>query len=150
MSEQQAEPKQSKYVSSLPNTVNTIQAAELIGMTELRLKTLVREGRGPAGAQKDEKGHWRFTPAAVKEWAANRPARKGGGGDGRRKAYVRVNDEEFQVVSAALKSTGLELKYANKPKPKGEQAEQPAVNVPATPVGRNVPQQGQPGRPQGR
>ena len=128
MATQQEKAKQTPQasgVASIEGTVNTKKAAEAAGLTELRFKTLAREGKVPS-AQKDERGFWRYDLAKVTEWAANRPKRAGAK-DGRRTFKVRLNPEEAEMVQSAIKDAGLELKPLNPPKKKQQPTEQAAT-----------------------
>ena len=102
-----------------PNEINVKAACEILGVKEMRVKTIARKGEFPSDVcWKNEKGWWRFNAPKLTAWAKDRPARKGGTRDGRITYKLRLNDQEASLVRGALKGTGLELVRLNPPKKK--------------------------------
>ena len=93
--------------------VNFNTAVQLSGLTPQYLRRLTVDGKIP-DVIKNEKGAWRYDANSVKEWAANRTPRARGLQDGRQAYKVRLNAEEFDLVSKALKPSGITLQPAYK------------------------------------
>lgn len=97
--------------------INSKTASEILGLTEMRTKTLAREGKLPC--KKNDKGWWKFSRAEIEALAAYRaenPSSRGGRKDGRKKYFLYLTDEEHALVSKSLKSSGIEILAASKSK----------------------------------
>jgi hypothetical protein len=107
-----------------PDEINFKSACDIVGVQPNYFRKLLREGKldDPKVVQKNVQGFWKFSKAGLTEWAANRP-KNSRQGDGRTTYRIRLNDEEYELVSAALKGTSIELKLAYNRKAKKAAAE---------------------------
>jgi hypothetical protein len=113
--------------------VNMKVAATILNLSDMRMRTLTREGKVPS-AKKNDDGFWRFSRKQLEDFVKVRPDRKAGGlKDGRTKYTLRLNDDEAQMVNSALKGTSLELKKAYVYDKAASKAKKATVSVPAGP-----------------
>jgi excisionase family DNA binding protein len=70
------------------------EAAGYLGVTDQRIRTLLRTGRVPA--QKNEKGYWRVATEALDKYNATKGQRTSG-----KKAYVaKLSPEQLEMLQA--------------------------------------------------
>lgn len=99
--------------------INAKEATAITGLSEMRFKALVREGKVPS-AKKNAKGWWRFSKSAIEDWAANRPKRAFGASDGKKYYRARMTLEMAAKINEAIKGTGIELAPQPKYTPKSK------------------------------
>ncbi len=82
--------------------LNLRQAAAYLGITDQRVRTVLREGR--VEATKNEKGYWRVSTEALDAYNATKGQRKAGG-----KSYVvRLDSEQKVWLEEQLAKAGIE------------------------------------------
>ncbi len=82
------------------------EAAAHLGVTDQRIRTLLREGRIPA--EKNEKGYWRVPPASLDEYTASKGQRKMGS-----KSFVfRATPEEYEALLQFVADQGYKIEFA--------------------------------------
>jgi excisionase family DNA binding protein len=82
------------------------EAAAYLGVTDQRVRTLLREGR--IEATKNEKGYWRVSPEALDAYNATKGQRTMGG-----KSFVfRANPEEFAALQMFVAEQGYEIEFS--------------------------------------
>lgn len=96
--------------------VGWTELAKISGLSDQRLKALVREGKIPSSV-KNKNGHWRFSLAAVEAFFAERvrPSKTEG-----KMWKIRVRSEHYATVKDLLAGYGIELEPAYKSKQVGE------------------------------
>ncbi len=95
--------------------INMKKAAELVGVGDMRFRALVKDGKIPS-SKKNSQGYWKFSRAAIEEFAASRKSRasKGGGAaDGRKTFKVRLNAQEYELLGKAVAGSEISLVPAN-------------------------------------
>ncbi len=86
--------------------LNLRQAAAYLGVTDQRVRTVLREGR--VEATKNEKGYWRVTTEALDAYNATKGTRQAGA-----KAYVfKADADQLAEIQAAFEAAGLEVEIA--------------------------------------
>ncbi len=83
--------------------MNLREAAAYLGITDQRVRTVLREGR--VEATKNEKGYWRVTQEALDAYNTSKGQRVSG-----EKSYVvRLDPEQKAWLELALADEGLEI-----------------------------------------
>jgi len=96
-----------------PDVMDLRTAAIYLGLSEMRVRTLAREGE--LAGTKTEDGRWAFAKADLDEFKSRPPkphARGGGGGRprGEGKAWIiKVKYADLEAVQAALAQFGIEM-----------------------------------------
>jgi hypothetical protein len=108
--------------------LNTKQAMEYLGMGEMHLKNLCRQGKienlGKQPVNGTKTLGWKFTKAQLDAYKATARTGVGKRADGRNKYAGHFSTEELAAVQEFLKSKKfLELQRANQPKAKTPKAE---------------------------
>jgi len=86
-----------------PELLTLRQAAAYLGVTDQRVRTILREGR--VEATKNEKGYWRVTTEALDAYNVTKGTRQAGA-----KAYVfKADAEQLEAIQAAFEDAGLEV-----------------------------------------
>lgn len=90
-----------------PELMNIRVAALYADLSEMRIRTLLREGR--LKADKNEQGHWVISKTAIDEYNETK-GQRGGGPRGEGKLWViRVKHADIADVREALEPFGIEL-----------------------------------------
>ena len=94
-----------------PEVMDLRTASIFLDLSEMRVRTLAREGTLPA--IKDDEGSWAFKKADLSTFKSAPHPRKGGGGGPRgdgKNWKIKVKFENLEAVKKALAPFGIELK----------------------------------------
>ncbi len=107
MAKSKEQPNEQSAESTPEDSLLTLrEAAAYLGVTDQRVRTLLREGRIPA--DKNEKGYWRVSTEALDAYSTTKGQRKAGG-----KSFVfRANPEEFEALQAFVAEQGFEIEFS--------------------------------------
>jgi excisionase family DNA binding protein len=84
-----------------PDTLDLRNAAIYLEISEMRVRTLAKEGNIPC--YKNEAGHWRFDLSDLEEFKANMGTRKGGYRRGDRKYWrIQIKHDDLEEVTELL------------------------------------------------
>jgi hypothetical protein len=110
-----------------PDEIGISGVVEILGLSKMRAMALVREGKVPSG-QKNSQGFWKFSKAAVEEFAKNR-VRHARISDGSKTFKVRLTVEQQGIFAATFPETPLApaYNYEAQQKSKAKQAAKKAA-----------------------